>query len=50
MKFEKFWKLALGLVLLFWGAWLMGWIDFESAPDILGIGSLITGVLVLIDK
>lgn len=50
MKFSKIWHLALGLVLIFWGAMLMDWISFSNASDVLGIGSIVTGVLVLIDK
>ena len=50
MKFSKIWHLALGIVLIFWGALLMDWISFDNAYDILGIGSIVTGVLVLIDK
>jgi hypothetical protein len=50
VKFSKIWHLALGLVLIFWGALLMDWISFNNSSDILGIGSIITGVLVLIDK
>lgn len=50
MKFAKFWYLALGILLVFWGAVLMGWLEFDNANDILGIGAIVTGVLVLIDK
>jgi len=50
VKFSKIWHLALGIVLIFWGAWLMTWLDFDNASDILGIGAIVTGVLVLIDK
>lgn len=50
MKFSKIWHLALGLVLIFWGAMLMDWISFSNASDVLGIGAIVTGVLVLIDK
>ena len=50
MKFAKFWYLALGILLIFWGATLMDWLDFDNAGDILGIGAVVTGVLVLLDK
>lgn len=50
MKFAKFWYLALGILLVFWGAVLMGWLEFDNSGDILGIGAIVTGVLVLIDK
>mgnify|MGYP001561785375 CR=1 FL=1 len=50
MKFSKIWHVALGILLVFWGALLMDWISFDNANDILGIGSIVTGVLVLIDK
>ena len=50
MKFKKIWHLALGLVLIYWGAVELDWITFDNARDILGIGAIVTGVLVLIDK
>lgn len=50
MKFSPIWKVALGLLLVFWGALLMDWISFDNSGDVLGIGAIVTGVLVLIDK
>jgi hypothetical protein len=50
VKITKIWHFALGLLLIFWGAMLMDWITFSNAGDVLGIGSIVTGVLALIDK
>ena len=50
MKFSKIWHIALGILLVFWGAVTMGWLEFDNASDVIGIGSVVTGVLVLIDK
>jgi uncharacterized membrane protein HdeD (DUF308 family) len=50
LKFAKFWYLALAIVLIFWGVILLDWITVSSASDILGIGAIVTGVLILIDK
>ena len=50
MKFAKFWHLALAIVLIFWGVILLDWITINNSSDILGIGAIVTGVLILIDK
>jgi uncharacterized membrane protein len=50
MRGTKIWHFALGLLLVWWGAMLMDWISFAKASDILGIGSIVTGVLALLDK
>lgn len=50
MKFSKIWQLALGILLVFWGALLMDWISFDNANDVLGIGSIVVGALAIIDK
>jgi uncharacterized membrane protein len=50
MKFSKIWQLALGILLVFWGALLMDWISFDNANDVLGIGAIVVGALAIIDK
>lgn len=50
MRVAKIWHFALGLVLVYWGAMLMEWITFSNASDVLGIGSIVTGLLAIIDK
>ncbi|MDP2622217.1 MAG: hypothetical protein Q8Q29_00230 [Actinomycetota bacterium] len=50
MKFGKFWYLALGIWLILFGAIALDWISFDNSSDILGIGAIITGVLVLLDR
>lgn len=49
-RFGKFWYLALAIVLIFWGVILLDWITLDNSSDILGIGAIVTGVLILIDK
>ena len=44
----KVWHLALGLVLIALGLEALGWLSISS--DIMGIGEVVTGVLVLINK
>jgi len=46
----KIWHVVLGILLIFWGAILMDWVTFSNSSDVLGIGSIVTGVLALIDK
>lgn len=50
MKFSKIWHLVLAIWLILLGVIWMDWISFDSSTDILGIGAIVTGVLVLIDK
>ena len=50
MKFSPLWKVVLGIWLVLLGVIWMGWLEFDNSTDILGIGAIITGVLVLIDK
>ncbi|MEX0825304.1 MAG: hypothetical protein WD184_00880 [Acidimicrobiia bacterium] len=50
MKFGKFWYLALGIWLILFGVFTMGWLELDSSGDIIGILAVVTGVLVLIDK
>lgn len=50
MKFAKFWYLALAIVLIFWGVILLDWVTMKNSSDILGIGAIVTGVLILIDR
>lgn len=48
MKWNKIWMVALSLYLIFWGMQLMGWLELDN--DIFGIGAIVTGVLILIDR
>ncbi len=50
MKFSPLWKVLLGIWLVLFGVFAMGWLELDSSGDILGIGAIVTGVLVLIDK
>ncbi len=45
-----FWHLVLAIWLILLGVVWMDWISFDNSTDILGIGAIVTGVLVLIDK
>jgi len=47
-RFAKIWHIVLGLVLIVWGLEL---VDILSIDDtILGIGAIVAGVLVLMNK
>jgi uncharacterized membrane protein HdeD (DUF308 family) len=50
MKLNKVWHLAVGLVLVFWGLLLLEWLTLENSDVVLGVGAIIAGVLVIIDK
>lgn len=48
MKISKLWKVVLAITLMAWGLVLLDVVSFSS--DILGIGAIAAGVLLLIDK
>ena len=50
MKFSKIWHVVLAIWLILLGVIWMDWISFSNSTDILGIGAIVTGVLVLLDK
>lgn len=50
MKFSKLWNIVLAVWLVFWGVVTMGWVTMSAAGDILGIGAIIAGVLLALDK
>ncbi|MBI5156972.1 MAG: hypothetical protein HZA58_03030 [Acidimicrobiia bacterium] len=50
MKFSKIWQLVLAIWLILLGVIWMDWVSFDNSTDVLGIGAIVTGVLVLIDK
>jgi hypothetical protein len=50
MKISRLWHAVLALVLVFWGLLSLDWVSFRNAGDVLGIGAIVAGVLLLIDK
>lgn len=50
MKFAKFWHLVLGLVLIFWGLILLDILSLSDGDVFLGIGAIIAGVLVMMNR
>lgn len=50
MSVRRIWMAVLAIVLIFWGLVLLGWVDFDNANDVLGIGAIGAGVLLLVDK
>ena len=50
MKISRLWKLVLAATLIVWGLLLLDVLTFSSASDIVGIGSIASGVLLLLDK
>lgn len=50
MKFSTIWKVVLGIWLILSGVVGMDWISFKNSTDVLAIGAIAAGVLILIDK
>lgn len=50
MKLTKVWYVMLALVLILQGLLLMDWISFRNSNEVLGIGSILTGAFLLIDR
>jgi len=50
VKISRLWKLVLAATLIVWGLLLLDVLTFSSASDIVGIGSIASGVLLLLDK
>ncbi|MEE8496972.1 MAG: hypothetical protein V3S62_00380 [Acidimicrobiia bacterium] len=50
MKISKLWRVVLAATLILWGLLSLDVVTFSSASDIIGIGSIASGVLLLLDK
>ncbi len=50
MKIAKLWRVVLAATLILWGLQLLDVLTFSSASDIIGIGGVASGVLLLLDK
>ena len=50
MKISKLWRVVLAATLIVWGLLLLDILTFSSASDIVGIGGIASGVLLLLDK
>ncbi len=50
MKGYKLWQLALAVVLIYFGCYTMGWLDFSSADEILGVGAIVAGALIVLNQ
>ncbi len=50
MKISKLWKVVLAATLILWGLLLLDVLSFSSSGDIMGIGGIASGVLLLLDK
>jgi hypothetical protein len=50
VRFSKLWTIVLAIWLVLWGVFAMGWLTMDSGSDILGIGAIIAGVLLALDK
>ncbi len=50
MKISKLWRVVLAATLILWGLLLLDVLTFSSASDIIGIGGIASGVLLLLDK
>jgi hypothetical protein len=50
VKFSPIWRIVLAAWFIVWGVLGMGWITFDNSGDVLAIGAIAVGVLVLIDR
>lgn len=50
MKISKVWMVVLAATLALLGLWYLDIIDFNSTPELIGIGALASAVLLLLDK
>ncbi len=50
MKIAKLWRVVLAATLILWGLQLLDVLTFSNASDIIGIGGVASGVLLLLDK
>ena len=50
MKISKLWRVVLAATLILWGLQLLDVLTFSGASDIIGIGGVASGVLLLLDK
>ncbi len=50
MKISKLWRVALAVTLILWGLLLLDVVTFSGASDIIGIGGVVSGVLLLLDQ
>lgn len=50
MSVKRIWMAVLAIVLVLWGLILLDWVSFDNSGDVLGIGAIIAGVLLLLDR
>jgi hypothetical protein len=50
MKFAKMWHLVLGITLILWALMLLDILSLSDGDVFLGIGALISGVLLLMNR
>ncbi|HUG75030.1 MAG TPA: hypothetical protein VMM81_05080 [Acidimicrobiia bacterium] len=50
MRFSSVWAIVLAIWLVLFGVFSMGWVTMDGGGDILGIGAIIAGVLLALDK
>jgi uncharacterized membrane protein HdeD (DUF308 family) len=50
VRLTKVWYVVLALVLILSGLLLMDWVSFRNSNEVLGIGSILAGIFLLIDR
>lgn len=50
VKISKLWMVLLAATMIVWGLQLLDVLTFSSGSDIVGIGAIASGVLLLLDK
>jgi uncharacterized membrane protein HdeD (DUF308 family) len=50
MSVKRIWMAVLAIVLILWGLILLDWVSFDNSNDVLGIGAIIAGILLVLDR
>lgn len=50
MNFSPIWRIVLAAWFILWGVLGMEWITFDNSQNVLAIGAIAVGVLVLLDR
>lgn len=50
MRLSPIWKVVLAAWFIVWGVLELGWVTFSNSGDVLAIGAIVVGVLLILDK
>lgn len=50
MNFSPIWRIVLAAWFIVWGVLGMGWVTFDNSVEVLAIGAIVVGVLLVLDR